>query len=218
MSQPITSVRSDVQLMMRHAPGSTRQALGALFALDDRLAQVVRATREPMVVQIRLAWWRDALMRLDVTAPEAEPVLTALAVAALPRGITGVKLAAMVCGWEELIAGDGVIDFEAYAVGRGRRLFELAAAILSDSTDSVGRAGEAWALADLARHLTDASQATAARELSRLAFTAAFAMTWPNSVRALGLLGLIARFDLDERGRAPLVRFAVSMRFRISGR
>ena len=52
-----------------------RDALAALLALDDALARLLRSTREPALGQMRLAWWREALERLDTAPPPAEPVL-----------------------------------------------------------------------------------------------------------------------------------------------
>jgi len=46
------------RLALAYAPQSTRLPLLALLALDMRLAGIVRNSREPMLAQLRLAWWR----------------------------------------------------------------------------------------------------------------------------------------------------------------
>ncbi|MEI9850036.1 MAG: squalene/phytoene synthase family protein [Sphingomonas sp.] len=53
-------------------------ALAALLALDDALARLIRTTGEPALGQMRLAWWRESLERLDAAPPPAEPVLATL--------------------------------------------------------------------------------------------------------------------------------------------
>ena len=135
-----------------------RPALRALFALDGALAQVLRTTREPMVGQMRLTWWHEALTRLDASPPPAEPVLQSLAREALPRGVTGAGLAGMIDGWEELLEPELLGDdaLIRHATGRGSRLFEMAGKVIGASeTDPVAVAGKGWALADLGRHLSD---------------------------------------------------------------
>src|SRR5258706_11816229 len=90
-------------VVLGYARPATQPALRALFALDDALAQLLRTTREPMVGQMRLTWWHEALTRLDASPPPAEPVLQCLARDVLPRGVTGCGLAGMIDAWEELL-------------------------------------------------------------------------------------------------------------------
>ena len=63
-----------------------RPRVEALWRLDVTLGAVLATGREPMVSRIRLAWWREALERLDREPPPAEPVLQALAAHVLPAG------------------------------------------------------------------------------------------------------------------------------------
>ena len=61
-------------LIRAYSPDAkARQALDTLLALDDRLAEKVRTTSEPMLGQIRLKWWHDAITALDKGPPPAEP-------------------------------------------------------------------------------------------------------------------------------------------------
>ena len=46
------------RLALAYAPAEARPAWAGLLALDARLAGVVRAAREPVLGQLRLAWWR----------------------------------------------------------------------------------------------------------------------------------------------------------------
>ncbi len=57
------------RLALAYAPGRTRLAWLALLALDSRLAGVLRSASEPMLAQIRLAWWRDMLARSEADRP-----------------------------------------------------------------------------------------------------------------------------------------------------
>ena len=43
------------------APAERREALFALYAFNYEIARVREAVREPMLGQIRLQWWREAI-------------------------------------------------------------------------------------------------------------------------------------------------------------
>ncbi|HEU4960923.1 MAG TPA: hypothetical protein VFT56_10995 [Sphingomonas sp.] len=180
-----------------------RAAAAALLALDDRLAAILRGTREPLVGQMRLTWWREALEALDTAPPPAEPVLAALAAEALPRGVHGAGLAPIVDGWEALLAEPlDAAAIERHAV-RGSALFQAIAAVTGASDDPIAAAGEGWALADLARHLTDPEARGRAAALARARLAAALAPRWSRRGRALGALAHLARLDLAGRERSP---------------
>jgi len=184
-------------LAFSYAPRDRRAGLEALFALDARLASILRGTREPMVGQMRLTWWYEALAALDTRPPPAEPVLAALAETVLPHGVTGAMLAGLVDGWDVLLDGAALDNdaLERVAVERGERLFAAAAHLLDDDTIPVA-AGQGWALADLATHLSDAATAARATALATVRLDAAMQRRWPASSRPLGALVLLARFDL----------------------
>ena len=66
-------------LALSYAAETVRPGVAALFSLDDTLGQILRTTREPLVGQMRLTWWHEALRALDGAPPPAQPVLQALA-------------------------------------------------------------------------------------------------------------------------------------------
>ena len=141
---------------------------------------------------------------LDTRPPPAEPVLAALAESALPQGVTGTTLAGLVDGWDVLLDG-AALDNEALervAVERGERLFAAAAHLLGDGAIPAA-AGQGWALADLAAHLSDAATAARAAALARERLDGVMQRRWPAPLRALGALVLLARFDLAEPPIAP---------------
>ena len=72
------------------ADSIARDELLALYALNDELARVAESVREPMMGEMRFAWWREALD--DVAAgrggrghPVLEALAPALASGRLPR-------------------------------------------------------------------------------------------------------------------------------------
>ncbi|SDA11953.1 squalene/phytoene synthase family protein [Sphingomonas sp. NFR15] len=212
-------------LALDYAPAEIRPALHALFALDDTFGQVLRTTTEPMIGQMRLAWWHDALRRLDEAAPPAQPVLQDLAEAVLPRGVSGAALAELVTGWEALIEAETIDEavMRAHAEARGGGVFAAAAALLGRSDARVAAAGRGWALADLSRHLRAAGAAGQARAMAEAALAEALSGAWPARLRPLGALALVARMNLAVPADAPIPagaprRVARLMVHRMTGR
>jgi phytoene synthase len=186
-------------LALSYAPVTLRAGVQALFTLDETLGQILRTTREPMVGQMRLTWWHEALAALDVAPPPAQPVLQALAAEVITRGVSGTALAEMIDGWDVLLEPDPLdrAMLDTYAKQRGSRLFVLAGKILgAGSRDPLDRAGAGWALADLARHSRDALAAALPHELAVTALQDATRVRWSGSVRSLGAMTLSARMDL----------------------
>jgi len=195
----MTSEDPERGLILTYASGSGRAALAALLMLDDALAKLLRTTREPAIGQIRLAWWREALERLDHAPPPAEPVLQAIAAS----GLGGGGLTPIVDGWEVLI--EDRLDAGALArfgAGRGA-LFTAAGEAMGAKCDPLGVAGQGWALADLARHLDSEAEATEARALAAPLLDVACHARWSREGRALGAMALLARRDLALPAGTP---------------
>jgi 15-cis-phytoene synthase len=51
------------RLILSYAPAHARAGLSALLQLDDTLADVLRHVSEPVIAQMRLTWWHDALSK-----------------------------------------------------------------------------------------------------------------------------------------------------------
>ena len=85
------------------------------------------SSTQPALGAIRLAWWREALERVDGGSPPPEPRLQAVASELLPRGISGQDLAALEDGWAALL--DDEPDSERIAA-RGTKLFVIGARLL----------------------------------------------------------------------------------------
>lgn len=206
-----------LDLAFSYAPDRSRAALDALFALDAALGNVLRTTREPLVGQMRLAWWREALDGLDASGAPAEPVLQSLAAAVLPLGITGRALSVMVDGWEPLLGDIGAQSIDDHARLRGRTLFAIAGtAVNAAPEDAVEEAGEGWALADLAANLSDPVLASQARERAAILLVHARRSRWSRNGRVLGALALIA--DRRLSGPIPPIFVLRLARFRLTGR
>ena len=128
----------DRDLVRLYWPVELRPAFDALFGIDDAMAEVVASSSQPALGAIRLAWWREALERLDTNAPPPEPRLQAAAAELLPRGIKGADLAGLEYGWAALL--DEEPDIE--RVGRrGAGLFAMAARLIGAKDPLLDAAG-----------------------------------------------------------------------------
>ncbi len=178
--------------------GKGRAALAALLALDDALAALLRTTSEPALGQMRLAWWREALERLDSAPAPAEPVLRGLAAEVLPLGVSGLSLVPIVHGWEVLVEEER-LDADAlrrFGEGRGSLFVAAGAVLRAEPGDPLLNAGKGWALADLARNLDAPPEAAEARAQAVSPLAAAAGARWSREGRALGALVHLARLDL----------------------
>jgi phytoene synthase len=195
----------DRLLALSYVPSARRAAIGALWRLDAALAAVLAAGRDPMISRIKLAWWREALERLDRERAPAEPVLQALAGQVLPLNVCGKELAAMVDGWEVLLSDAPLTpaELETYAGQRGALLFTLSARLLCETGDgAVWDGGRAWALVDLARRVGNEADGRAALAAARLCCGSG---RWRSRLRPLGMLAMLARRDSGaEWGRLPV--------------
>jgi phytoene synthase len=218
----MTPIDADRAFALEQVSQARRAAIGALWRLDAALGAVIAGGREPLISRIKLAWWRDSLEALDGAGPPAEPVLQEVAAALIPAGIAGSELAAMEQGWQVLLSAEALTsdELDRYAAARGAALFRLAARLLGGhATPEIERAGEAWALTDLARHSNRADAESALRAAS----VRSGAMRWPRPLRPLGMLAVLAQRDaargidaLEPPGVPP--RLARMLRHRLTGR
>lgn len=136
------------RLALSYAPAAARAPTLALLAFDVRLGQAVRQANEPIMGQMRLAWWNEQL-RLEADRRErSDTLVEALDLLAGARG----ALHALVDGWEVLL--DENLDAPAIEtfVGARANTFAALARLLhsADQDEAVVRAARSWALADLA--------------------------------------------------------------------
>ncbi len=206
------------RLALAYAPSRARDAWLALLALDARLAGVLRGSSEPMLAQIRLAWWRDMLARGEQDRPGGEPLMGLIAC----WGDHAAALSALVDGWENLAQSDalGADAMRAFCQGRG-----AAAAALTRLTGCTGAqenaraAGEGWALADLASRLTDPGEREIAARLMREQDWKRVAL--PRALRPLAVLHGLASQSAGRGGAMEEPRagsLLLAMRIGLLGR
>lgn len=160
--------------MLLHFRARDRSAIAALWAIDEAMREVVRSgASQPALAAIKLAWWREALERLDKTPAPPEPRLQAVANDLLPRGVSGRQVAGLEPGWTELLQEQPRPDLVA---SRGRVLFGISALLVAASEKHLEQAGELVALTDAIRmgksDFADARRASLAKLQGRIAHKA----------------------------------------------
>jgi phytoene synthase len=194
-----------------------------LFDIDRAMADVVRSSTQPMLGQIRLAWWRERLQELDGGEVPAEPRLQAVEAELLPRGITGASIAGLESGWVRLFDDFPWDRRTSETIWlRGRLLFGLGARVLGGSPDGIEAAGGVWAMVDAARHCSDAPSREMLLKQARR-FAAGLPSTrFPVAVRPLSGLGALAVRDLRRsepfEPEATRGRAAAMLAHRLTGK
>lgn len=198
MTDGVPPLDADRLLALQSLAPERRAPIETLWMLDAVLGGQLAAAGQPMIAQIRLAWWREALDRLDREPPPAEPLLESVAGLLLPAGITGAALARMAEGWEILVAEERLSRnaLETFARLRGTTLFRMSSELLGGKRGAgVDAAGAAWSLVDLGRRSRDREERAAAFDLAREEARRA-ARRWSRRLRPLGMLASVARRDL----------------------
>ncbi|HEX4080936.1 MAG TPA: phytoene/squalene synthase family protein [Rhizomicrobium sp.] len=141
------------------APARKRPPLFALYAFNHEIARAAEATREPMMAEIRLQWWREAIEEARLGRPHAQPVVIALADlfarTSLPRG----EFEALVDARSAEISPTPFADLsalETHAQATASRLMRLAAIILDPAAEAdllTREAGIAYGLAGILRSI-----------------------------------------------------------------
>ncbi len=200
-TDPPEHLPEDVELALAWTPSADRAALQIAFALDQRLARICARTSEPVLGQMRLAWWRDMLGKPVDQRPRGDVVLDGLGEHWAGRE---TALIAMVDGWEVLVSADHLGTDEATTFGTGRGAFLAAfSGSLSDAAAQDARcAATRWALADAAARISDPGERAVLVEAGLAQRGGGERL--PAPLRGVAVLGGLASRALARGGR-PLL-------------
>ena len=179
--------------------GGKRQDLyRASFQLDAVLGKISFSAREPLLAQIRMAWWRDQLMAPEAGLRAENPLVLSIAKA---WGKDASQLITLVDGWESLI--DDRDSGEQFVTGRADFGAAIAKALnCTEQVDVARKLARFWAFSDL----TNYSPHPKVREWALEHWKTEFKVSSKTSVelRPLAILGGLARRSL-ERGGDPML-------------
>lgn len=191
----------EAELALAWSREKVRGPLSMALQLDRRLARIVARTSEPMLGQMRLAWWREALGKPLAERPQGDAVLDGIGHHWAGRETALVQ---MVDAWEVLVTAESLGETEAGTLGEGRGAFfaALAPDCSADEAVRLRAAGRAWALADAAAGVSDRSERAVlvSAGLARPDRLVRF----PSGLRGLAVLESLALRAL-ARGGAPLM-------------
>ncbi len=139
------------------APVDKREALFALYAFNHELARVAETVSEPMLGEIRLQWWREALDGIAAGTPRRHDVVEGLFVC-WEQGIARATLEAMIDARAADLQPEPPADLDVL-VDYGRKsagnLMRLACDVVDDTHDApetlFDDAGAAIAMSGLLR-------------------------------------------------------------------
>ena len=183
----------DRAFALSHVPASERPAVAALWALDEQMGQIVASTTQPMVGQMRLLWWREALEQRR----SGHPLLVDIASVFGP-GMDADALGRLIDGWEELLEPLPLDETQlaTFAEARGGQLFALTARICG--AGSAPGAGAGWALADFGLRCSDKETSARALDMAGRILPDVNVKALP---RALRILVRLSRRDIVKRRR-----------------
>lgn len=201
------------RLALAYAPAASRGAMLGLLVLDARLGGIVLRAREPMLAQVRLAWWRDRLAEPAEAWPKGEPLLELLQQWPADAAVLG----ALVDGWEGLLAAEGLPDAALLTLADARGA-AFAALGQGGQAPAAGRMGREWGMAELACHLPDPAMREAAARLARASLSRPVRL--PRLLRPLAVLHAIAVRGLrkaDNADKVSLMAVLAGIRVGLSG-
>lgn len=207
------------RMAIAYTPSGCRMQTAVLLALDSQLAAFMASSGEPLLKQMRLAWWRDSLEQSPKQRPRGNTLLDCIG--QCWPGEEGA-LVSLVNGWEMLLAewNGGREAMPAFGDGRVHAFCGLGRLLgVRESDEDIALAARRWSYFDLVEHLSDegerADALVAASALPQIP------ITLPRALRSLAILDGLARRAL-RLGNIRLIgdRFSplAAMRLGILGR
>ncbi len=229
-SETHEKLANEAELALAHSGPEMRNLLRIFLQLDARIGRIVAGTNEPMLGQMRLAWWRDVLTMPIEKRPQGDAVLDAIGAHWADRS---GELTTLIDAWEHLLGEPPLDQTDAMAFLTGRRDGLLAvygdrAQIQAGGAQrdtrpnpAYARAGWYWACADLAANVSDPQERAMFVQLGLEHEADGKPPALPRGDRGLAVLGALGARALARGGR-PLMEgrgaALVALRAAILGR
>lgn len=154
MSDAESDLTPPARLAIAYAPRTVRKAFSVLLRFDARLASIVGRASEPLIGQMKLAWWRDALLGEPGTRPKGEPLLGEFENCGTQ--IPDEMVEQLISAWEMLLVADDWPHsiIEEFGRLRGQAIFSTYANLASSKCDAASL-GAVWAINDLRMQFGD---------------------------------------------------------------
>lgn len=143
-----------MRLALAYASPDGRGLLEFMLLLDRRLGSILVRTNEPLIGQMRMAWWRDVIAKEAGARPSGEPLIARLNMLEAEMGQPMLRpaMVRLLDAWETVIADR---DWDANRLIKMSR--ERGEAIFSPYAERIGNTPQdrldywttRWAVADL---------------------------------------------------------------------
>jgi phytoene synthase len=148
----------DRYLTCLFTPAPRRAALFALYAFNIEVAKTREVVSQPLLGQIRLQWWRDAIGEIYDARPRRHEVLNELAPAVAAHGLSRAHFETVIEARERDLEDEPpavLADLERYAADTAGPLLRLHLEVLGirdgAAHEAAVKIGTAWALVGLMR-------------------------------------------------------------------
>ncbi len=154
-AQTVRELDRDRYVADLFAPEGRRKHLFVLHAFNAEVARIRDVTSDPTLGEIRLQWWRDALLGGGSGHPVATALIETIRTFSLPlAGFEGLIDARTFDLYDDQMPT--MVDLEGYAGETSSALIQLAAIVLADGDDprvatAAGHGGVAYAMTGLMR-------------------------------------------------------------------
>jgi phytoene synthase len=194
------------------ADPEVRADVVALYAFDHELARAPKVASNPLIGEMRLTWWREALDEIFEARPvRRHPTAEALAQAVQRRGLAREALEALIEARYRELDAQAMSEAEAlaWARGTGGGAAVIAAGLLDPRTaaEDARAPGAVWALG---RRAADAPEFKAALAKEREAARAAAGRLSAAAFPAVAHASLVGRRGGSEFVRRLAVTLAVA--------
>ena len=159
-------LNESAHLAVSAARAEHRALFAALLAFDSRLGKLVAAANEPMLGQMRLAWWRDQLSSDPSARPRGDAVLDGLSAT---YGNRTEGLRSLVDGWEGFLLAESDARTSIAALGKGRaKAFQDVGTLAGSGSEpeAVAHAARFWSHIDVYLHASGEEDRAEARALA----------------------------------------------------
>jgi 15-cis-phytoene synthase len=154
MNLDLELLKPPKRLAIAYARRPEKGLLSLLLLMDARLGEILKHNSEPLIAQMRLAWWRDVIGKVPAQRPSGEPLIAQLNLlqAAHPEWNIDEFLLSIIDGWDELFANESWNNDALVRHGKARSKGIFASfAVISgyEITEGINTLGQRWALTDL---------------------------------------------------------------------
>ena len=201
MSENLVQELPEASRLALASAGQNRDLWLAVFALDARIGSYVLGAQEPLLAQMRIAWWRDELRKEPAARPQGDQLLDLIG-ATWDGQTEGLQY--LLDGWEALLAEAplGKDAISVFVEGREQLAGFLCDRLATERNRAPAvNAARDWALADLAYRLPDETDRALALAMAR---ESARPAAPPRALQPLAVLAGLSRRAL-ARGGAPLI-------------